>query len=273
MKTASSLTIPALAVGCVLFAFESKSDDWPQWRGPGRDAKSAETGLLQEWPEAGPSVVWEIENAGVGYSAVAVSNGKLFTMGDIEGVEHILCFSEKDGKLLWAVQPEPVAAVLDKEVSERFSSFDKNNDGKLDEEEALAGLGPRAFASDGEGDGDVVEIAKNRATGFLKTYDKDGDGKLGPAEIPGVLGKEVTRIDVPSGGRREGRNIAEARVAATVKAIDKDGDGSISTKEVGGGALKSIFRNIDIAKEGEKKGDGQLTACLLYTSPSPRDRG
>lgn len=251
----------------------TKADDWPQWRGPGRDAKSAESGLLQSWPEGGPPVVWKIENAGVGYSAVAVSKGKIFTMGDLDGVEHILCFKEEDGSLIWAVQPEPVAAVLDKEVSERFSNFDKNSDGKLSEEEALAGLGPRAFESDGDSGGDLAEVAKTRAAGFLKLYDKDGDGQLGPAEIPGVLGKEVTRVDVPSGGRREARSVAENRVAITLKALDQDGDGSISQKESKGTVLSGNFRNADVAKEGEKNGDGKLTAEEMTDYFSKKETG
>ena len=29
-----------------------RADDWPQWRGPNRDGVSAETGLLESFPEA-----------------------------------------------------------------------------------------------------------------------------------------------------------------------------------------------------------------------------
>ena len=32
--------------------------DWPQWRGPDRDGKSADTALADVWPEAGPKLVW-----------------------------------------------------------------------------------------------------------------------------------------------------------------------------------------------------------------------
>ena len=30
------------------------ADDWPQWRGANRNGRTAETGLLSEWPENGP---------------------------------------------------------------------------------------------------------------------------------------------------------------------------------------------------------------------------
>jgi hypothetical protein len=38
-------------------AVAAKTDDWPQFRGPGRDGISAETGLLSQWPEDGPLAV------------------------------------------------------------------------------------------------------------------------------------------------------------------------------------------------------------------------
>ena len=36
-----------------------KNGDWPQWRGPGRDAIATEKGLLTEWPKGGPTLLWD----------------------------------------------------------------------------------------------------------------------------------------------------------------------------------------------------------------------
>jgi outer membrane protein assembly factor BamB len=58
--------------------------DWPQWRGPDREAVAAETGLLEEWPEGGPPLLWEMTGLGVGYSTVSIVGNLLFTMGDLE---------------------------------------------------------------------------------------------------------------------------------------------------------------------------------------------
>ena len=44
--------------------------DWPQWRGPDRDGKSADTNLANEWPTDGPKLLWsvdDVETMGVGY--------------------------------------------------------------------------------------------------------------------------------------------------------------------------------------------------------------
>ncbi len=56
-------------VACCLIASAALSADWAQFRGPGRDGKSPETGLLQEWPEGGPEALWTAKELGNGYSS------------------------------------------------------------------------------------------------------------------------------------------------------------------------------------------------------------
>src|SRR5437762_2973719 len=67
-------------------------DDWPQYRGPGRDDVSAEKGLLQKWPEAGPPLLWTCATAGVGYSGFAVVGSRLYTIGGRGDSEFVLAF-------------------------------------------------------------------------------------------------------------------------------------------------------------------------------------
>src|SRR5688500_5248267 len=52
------------------------SAEWPQWRGPSRDATSKEPGLLKEWPEAGPPLAWKATGLGAGHSSVSVAKGR-----------------------------------------------------------------------------------------------------------------------------------------------------------------------------------------------------
>jgi len=61
------------------------ADDWPQFRGTNRDGKSAETGLLKEWPEGGPKLLWSVDGLGIGFSSVAVADGFIYTTGMIDG--------------------------------------------------------------------------------------------------------------------------------------------------------------------------------------------
>ncbi len=250
------------------------ADDWPQWRGPDRTGLSKEVNLLKEWSESGPKVAWEIDNVGIGYSSVVIADGRIYTMGDIEGVEHTMCFSEKDGSLLWARQPGPVEEVLDAKVKEQFDRFDSNKDGKLSEEEAIAGLGARAFASDKKDEGiDVAAIASKRAAVFVKTYDQNSDVQLDAKEMPASLGREVNKIDAATGGRTQSNTIGKARAERTIALLDEDSDGSISQKEARGSLVQSIFNNADKKLDGEKKGDGVLTADELTEYFAKRETG
>ena len=58
------------------------ANDWPQWRGSGRDAKSPEKGLLQEWPKDGPKLIWKAEGLGENFVTPTVAAGRIFVMGN-----------------------------------------------------------------------------------------------------------------------------------------------------------------------------------------------
>jgi outer membrane protein assembly factor BamB len=71
------------AIICVLCAASvSLGGSWAQFRGPNRDDKSNETGLLQSWPEGGPRLLWTINGLGKGFSNISIVDGKIYTMGD-----------------------------------------------------------------------------------------------------------------------------------------------------------------------------------------------
>jgi outer membrane protein assembly factor BamB len=75
--------------------------DWPQWRGLRRDGISAETGLLDSWPAAGPRLVWKTQGLGEGYSAFAVVGERLFTQGQQGDQEFVVAFDTNTGKQIW----------------------------------------------------------------------------------------------------------------------------------------------------------------------------
>src|SRR5262245_14956053 len=76
------------------------ADDWPQWRGPNRDGISAEKGWSADWPAEGPKQLWK-GKVGVGYSSLAVSDGRLYTMGNINETDHVSCLDANTGQELW----------------------------------------------------------------------------------------------------------------------------------------------------------------------------
>jgi outer membrane protein assembly factor BamB len=76
--------------------------DWPQWRGPERTGISAETGLLKEWPQGGPKLVWQVKDIGQGYSTPAVVGERIYLISN-QGMENefVQALSTVDGKQIW----------------------------------------------------------------------------------------------------------------------------------------------------------------------------
>lgn len=81
--------------------------DWHQWRGPNRDGKSAETGLLKDWPAEGPPLAWRATGAGVGFSSFSSGAGRLYTLGDIRDTAFVIAFDANTGKRLWQTPNGP----------------------------------------------------------------------------------------------------------------------------------------------------------------------
>ncbi len=79
----------------------ASKNEWPSWRGPKRDAISTETGLLTEWTDEGPEVVWTADGLGRGYASIAISGGRIYTMGDRKGGCFLICL-DMSGKEVWA---------------------------------------------------------------------------------------------------------------------------------------------------------------------------
>ncbi len=67
----------SLALLILLATVPAAADDWPQFRGPNRDGISKETGLLREWTEGGPEVLWSLA-VNQGYAAAAIHGGRVY---------------------------------------------------------------------------------------------------------------------------------------------------------------------------------------------------
>tara|TARA_R110002072_G_scaffold173600_2_gene328258 strand:- start:12457 stop:14103 length:1647 start_codon:yes stop_codon:yes gene_type:complete len=80
---------------------ESSSGDWNQFRGPNRDNISPEQNLLSNWPDQGPPQAWTARGIGEGYSAVSISNGRVYTMGNVGPEEKVICLDLESGREIW----------------------------------------------------------------------------------------------------------------------------------------------------------------------------
>jgi outer membrane protein assembly factor BamB len=105
--------------------------DWPQWRGPNRDGLSSETGLLKQWPEGGPKLLWTAKGIGTGFATVSVADGLIYTAGNV-GSDTLITAIDLDGKTKWQAK-NGKACTADSPGSRGTPTL---NDGKLYHENA-----------------------------------------------------------------------------------------------------------------------------------------
>jgi outer membrane protein assembly factor BamB len=82
----------------------SFAEDWPQWRGAGRDATISDPTLVRQLPPGQVPLRWSVP-VGPGYSGPTVSDGRVYLtdrQGEAPEVsERVLCFDATNGDLLW----------------------------------------------------------------------------------------------------------------------------------------------------------------------------
>jgi len=98
-----TLAVVALAAGLSgsLSGQGPAPGDWPQWQGPDRNSISKETGLLQQWPSAGPPLVWMNSNMGAGYGSIAIKGDRIFVQGSNRKQSVVTSLNRADGKPVW----------------------------------------------------------------------------------------------------------------------------------------------------------------------------
>lgn len=105
-----------LIIFLLLVSSALHADDWPQWLGPNRDSVWKEEGIVTEFPESGPEILWRVP-VGYGYSGAAISGGRVYLTDylmetesfinnpaktvAVEGTERLLCLDINTGKILW----------------------------------------------------------------------------------------------------------------------------------------------------------------------------
>ena len=173
-------------ISAVLLCSQARAGapEWPQWRGPERTGVSTETGLLKEWPTAGPAKIWTTTGLGEGYSGISVKDGRIYTMGASDGGDAVIALDFKTGKQLWATK----------------TSDKVFNDGR--------GNGPRCtptcdgsvlYAEDAFGNVVCLEAATGKQLWKIALTDLGGKRpNWGFAESPLVLGNALI---VTPGGR------------------------------------------------------------------------
>lgn len=92
--------IVAGAIVSILAAAGLNAGDWPRWRGPDVNGISKEAGWSAEWPADGPKRLWKA-SVGTGFSSMAVSHGRVYTLGNVDGTETLYCLDAASGREIW----------------------------------------------------------------------------------------------------------------------------------------------------------------------------
>ena len=104
-------------VGIITSAPSLRADDWPEWRGKGRDGVWHETGILTAFPPDGLRVLWRTP-VHTGFSGPSVAEGRVFLTDFVEdrqlrGTERAIALDEQTGEVLWTHEwPAVYASIM-----------------------------------------------------------------------------------------------------------------------------------------------------------------
>jgi outer membrane protein assembly factor BamB len=222
--TARPLSFVVALLLTVSLSGQQTSQDWFQWRGPNRDGISAETGLLQDWPKAGPPVAWRINGIGNGYSSFSASGGRLYTLGARAGSEYVIALDRASGKKIWEY------------VNGRRFENDRGDGPRstptID--------GDRLYVFGGNGDLTCLDLATGKKIWSINLVSKFGgvNPYWGYSESPLIVGD---RILVNAGGRRASIVAVAKADGATLWQQHNDGAGYSSPMLMKTGSLNQVI--------------------------------
>jgi len=91
--------VKLVSLVAALASVPSAAADWPQWRGPNRDAVVSDASIPSTWPKA-LKEEWRV-TVGVGHSSPVLSNGRLYVFARQGEEEVLLCLDAGSGKQIW----------------------------------------------------------------------------------------------------------------------------------------------------------------------------
>lgn len=198
--------------------------EWFQWRGPNRDGHSAETGLLQSWPKAGPPLAWRANGVGNAYSSFSTAGGRLFTLGARGGIEYVVALDRATGKKVWEHQN-----------GRRFE-----NDRGDGPRSTPTVDGDRLYVLGGSGDLTCLDHATGKRLWSINLVEKFGgvNPYWGYSESPLIVGD---RILVNAGGRRASIVAINKADGSTLWQQHSDGAGYSSPMLMRTGSLSQVI--------------------------------
>jgi outer membrane protein assembly factor BamB len=85
---------------CFVGCHQAAGHDWPSFLGPHRNGKSLETGILTDWGDGGPPIVWQRE-LGTSYGIGSVARGRYFQFDRRDDAAQLVCLDARTGEFIW----------------------------------------------------------------------------------------------------------------------------------------------------------------------------
>lgn len=111
----NAMRMLVLPAGCLLLLGNAQAQDWPQWRGPGRDNKVTGFTAPKTWPKE-LKQKWKVP-VGQGVSSPVLVGDKLYVFARQGGDEVIRCLDAATGNEIWK---DKYGAVAVKRPADRF---------------------------------------------------------------------------------------------------------------------------------------------------------
>jgi len=148
-------------------SIQNVAQNFSQWRGIDRTGVySDEKGLLKEWPESGPKMLWSHDSIPNGYSSVSIANNTIYLTGIVDTMDVVLAL-DMNGKELWQ------------------TAFGRAWDGSYQNSRATPTIGKnRIYISSGKGDIACLNAKNGKIIWLVKASEEYGGtyGRWGLAE-------------------------------------------------------------------------------------------
>jgi outer membrane protein assembly factor BamB len=236
--------------------------DWPQWRGPNRDAVVIDLKHDFNTLPTDPKVVWQVP-ATDGHASPVVAAGKLIYLDGQNGSEVAHCLDAASGKELWKTPVGPLVEYSNYGSGPRCTPI-------IDGDRVYAQTGGGEFRCLALADGKTlwhVSFEKDYGVSFLGNRSNDPDAKETASRRHGNNGSSVIdddRIFVPVGSIKGACLVAFDK--KTGKELWKAGSDNTAYSSLMVGKLAGVKQVVDLTGDA-LMGVDAATGKILWREP------
>ena len=253
---------PLTCLALALTTLAVRAEDWPQWRGPHRDAAVTDKNHALTSLPADPKFLWKLD-AGDGHASPVIAGGKVVYLDSKDGNETAHCVDAASGKMLWTVAVGPLVEFSNYGSGPRCTPI-------IDGDRVYAQSSGGEFRCLALADGKTVwqkSFAKDYGVTFLGNRSNDPDAKETASRRHGHNGSAAIdgdRIFVPVGSIKGGTLVAFDK--KTGKELWRAGNDNTAYSSVMAGTLAGVKQAVHLTADA-LMGVDAATGKILWREP------